>query len=129
MTKSSEKTTFGRTFYIMAGYRYTFGFTDDYEIQPSIYVNTDFGVGKYTMNAHLFYKKKYWCGLSYRLNEAAIFTAGLELIKNLKIGYSYDYFTTEIQKYGGGAHEILVSFRFSISTEKRNNQRKSIRYL
>jgi type IX secretion system PorP/SprF family membrane protein len=129
MTKASEKTTFGRTFYIMAGYRYTFGFTDNYELRPSVQVNTDFGVGKYTMNAHLFLQKKYWVGLSYRYEEAMIFNIGLELIKNLKIGYSYDYFTTEIEKYGGGAHEILVNYRFSISTEKRNNQRKSIRYL
>jgi type IX secretion system PorP/SprF family membrane protein len=129
MTKASEKTTFGRTFYAMAGYRYVFGFTDNYEIRPSIYVSSDLGVGKYTLNAHLFYEKKYWFGLSYRLDEAVVFNVGLELIKNLKIGYSYDYFTTEIEKYGGGAHELLVSYRFSIVTEKRNNQRKSIRYL
>jgi type IX secretion system PorP/SprF family membrane protein len=129
ITKASIKTTFGRVFHIMAGYRLTFGFTDKYELRPSIYLNTDFGVGKYTMNAHLFYEKKYWAGLSYRLNEAVIFNIGLELMKNLKIGYSYDYFTTDIEKYGGGAHEFLVSYRFSISTGKKDNQRKSIRYL
>jgi hypothetical protein len=67
--------------------------------------------------------------LSYRFAEATVITLGLELMKNLKIGYSYDYFTTQMQKYGGGAHEILVNYRFSISTEKKNNQRKSIRYL
>ena len=129
ITKSSEKTSFGRTLYIIAGYRYIFGFTDNLELRPSLQVNTDFGVGKYTVNAHLFYNKKYWFGLSYRLNEAAVLTLGLELMKNLRIGYSYDYFTTQIQKYGGGAHEFLVNYRFSITTEKRNNQRKSIRYL
>jgi type IX secretion system PorP/SprF family membrane protein len=129
ITKASEKTTFGRTFYAIAGYRFTFGFTDDYELRPSIYLNTDFGVGKYSLNSHLFYKKKYWAGLSYRLDEAVVINVGLELIKNLTIGYSYDYFTTDIQTYGGGAHEFLVSYRFSISTGKRNNQRKSIRYL
>jgi len=129
VTTSSEKTTFGRTFYAVAGYRYVFGFTDNYELRPSIQVNTDFGVGKYTVNAHLFFNKKYWCGLSYRLSEAAVLTLGLELMKNIRIGYSYDYFTTKMQKYGSGAHEILVNYRFSISTEKSNNQRKSIRYL
>ncbi|MDR1347662.1 MAG: type IX secretion system membrane protein PorP/SprF [Prevotellaceae bacterium] len=129
ITKTSEKIKFGRTFYAVAGYRLIFGFTDNYELRPSIYMSTDLGVGKYTANAHLFYEKKYWAGLSYRLDEAVIITIGLELIKNLKIGYSYDYFTTDIEKYGGGAHEFLVSYRFSISTGKRNNQRKSIRYL
>ena len=129
ITTSSPKTTFGRTFYAVAGYRYVFGFTDNYELRPSIQIDTDLGVGKYTLNAHLFYNKKYWGGLSYRLDEAVVLTLGLELIKNLRIGYSYDYFTTQVQKYGGGAHEILVNYRFSISTEKRNNQRKSIRYL
>lgn len=129
ITKASEKTTFGRTFYVMAGYRFTFGFTDDYELRPSVYLKTDSGVGKYSVNSHLFYKKKYWAGLSYRLDEAIVFSAGLELMKNFKIGYSYDYFTTDIQKYGGGAHEFLVSYRFSISTGKANNQHKSIRYL
>lgn len=129
MTKASEKTTFGRTFYAMAGYRFTFGFTDDFELRPSIYLNTDLGVGKYSVNSHLFYRKKYWVGLSYRLEEAVVVNVGMELMKNLKIGYSYDYFTTDIQTYGGGAHEFLVSYRFSISTGKKNNQRKSIRYL
>lgn len=129
ITKSSTKTTFGRTFYVIAGYRYVFGFTDNYELQPSIQINTDLGVGKYTVNAHLFYNKKYWFGLSYRLSEAAVVTLGLELMKGLNIGYSYDYFTTEVRKYGGGAHEILVNYRFSISTGKKNNQRVSIRYL
>ena len=129
LTKASSETTFGRTFYAMAGYRFVFGLTGSYELRPSIYVNTDFGVGKYTANAHLFYEKKYWCGLSYRLDEAIVFNVGLELIKNLRVGYSYDYITTDIQKYSSGTHEILVSYRFSISTIKKDNQRKSIRYL
>jgi type IX secretion system PorP/SprF family membrane protein len=129
LTKASEETTYGRTFYAMAGYRFVFGFTDNYELRPSIYMSTDFGVGKYTANAHLFYENKYWVGLSYRLDEAVVFNVGLELIKNLRVGYSYDYITTAIQKYSSGTHEILVSYRFSIQTAKRNNQRKSIRYL
>lgn len=128
ITKTDAESKLPRVFYLMGGYRFLLN-DPNFEIRPSLYISTDLSVAHYTANAHVFYRNKLWGGLSYRLNEAIVANVGFELFGGVKIGYSYDFITTKARKGGKGSHEILVNYNFTISTEKKKQQYRSVRYL
>lgn len=128
LTKTALASKLPRVFYIMAGYRFRLS-DPSFEIRPSLYVSTDLSIAHYTANAHVFYRGRLWGGLSYRLNEAIIGNIGFELFRGVKVGYSYDFITTGARKAAKGSHEILVNYNFTISTEKKKQQYRSVRYL
>lgn len=128
ITKTNLASKLPRVYYIMAGYRILLG-DPNFEIRPSLYVSTDLSIAHYTANAHVFYRNKLWGGVSYRLNEAIVGTVGFELFGGVKVGYSYDFITTKARKGAKGSHELLVSYSFTISTEKKKQQYRSVRYL
>jgi type IX secretion system PorP/SprF family membrane protein len=55
---------------------------------------------------------------SYTNNESAIFVVGLSK-DNLNLGYSYDHTLSELRGISGGAHEISVSYVFSLRDPRR----------
>ena len=128
ITKTDAESKLPRVFYLMGGYRFLLN-DPNFEIRPSLYISTDLSVAHYTANAHVFYRNTLWGGLSYRLNEAIVANVGFELFGGVKIGYSYDFITTKARKGGKGSHEILLNYNFTISTEKKKQQYRSVRYL
>jgi hypothetical protein len=55
--------------------------------------------------------------------------AGLEILNGVKIGYSYDFETTDLIGFQKGSHEIMVSYSFKVGVEKASQKYKSIRFL
>jgi type IX secretion system PorP/SprF family membrane protein len=117
-----------RNFYFMAGYRYTFN-NPDFEMKPSLLALTDLGNTIISVNSLLFYRKKFWIGLDYRLKSSLGLLAGLNLFPELRLGYSYGYNTSLLSRFGGSNHEIMLTYRFSVSLDKGRQKYKSIRYL
>ena len=54
---------------------------------------------------------------------------GLQLIEGLKVGYSYDFYTSALMNHNQGSHEILLNYCFKVGVEKAPQKYKSIRYL
>lgn len=57
-------------------------------------------------------KDKYLFGLSHRLNTAFSLIAGIEL-NGAVISYSYDLASSNIQRYTGSTHEIVLGYKFN----------------
>jgi hypothetical protein len=55
----------------------------------------------------------FYAGLAYRHLDAVSILAGYKN-KNFVVGYSYDYTTTELNKYSTGSHELVLSYRFKV---------------
>jgi type IX secretion system PorP/SprF family membrane protein len=55
--------------------------------------------------------------------DALILFLGLYM-KNLTIGYSYDFTVSELQTASGGAHEISIMYEFSAKPVRRNAKKK-----
>ena len=93
---------------------YKFDLGDDFKIEPSFLVKyaipappkIDFGVRG-------IYKEQVWLGAAYRHKDAFTFLVGYMYKDYLMIGYSYDYTTTNIQKFTTGTHEIMLGLHFS----------------
>ncbi len=64
------------------------------------------------INAAFLFKEALWIGASYRTGDAVSGMIEYNFSKGIRIGYSYDFTTTELNNYSSGTHEIMVSYEF-----------------
>ncbi|MEA3495655.1 MAG: PorP/SprF family type IX secretion system membrane protein [Bacteroidota bacterium] len=96
--------------FLQVGYNYEFN--ENLVLVPAAIVRYVKDVPiSYDVNFTAYYQDKYWGGLSYRYNAAAVVILGMKY-KDLKFGYSFDYSTTGIQNYNSGSHEFLLGYIF-----------------
>lgn len=57
-------------------------------------------------------------GAAYRWDDSVSGLIGLQVLPQVLVGYSYDFTTTELQKYNSGTHEIFLRFELR-SKEKQ----------
>lgn len=100
-----------------------------YVFKPSMLFKTDFSSSQLDVTGRLEYDNKYWGGLSYRIQDAVVFLAGINISGGLAVGYSYDLPTSQIITVSSGSHEIVLMYSFEYGFEKKNSKFKSIRLL
>ena len=69
---------------------------------------------------------KFWGGLSYRIDDGIVVLAGLELMKDLKLGLAYDIVTSEINK---NSFEVMLGYNFNIKVDTQVKRYKNPRFL
>jgi type IX secretion system PorP/SprF family membrane protein len=98
-----------RHYFLTGGY--TFDLGGDFLLEPSTLVkfvpNTPVA---FDLNARLFYKENLWAGLSYRMQESAVFMFGVQR-DQFRIGYAYDATMSNVKYYSGGSHEIYIEYQ------------------
>jgi type IX secretion system PorP/SprF family membrane protein len=117
-----------RHYYVTAGYNMPFT-NPLLEFKPSVLVQSDGTYSQLSINALLEYNKKFWGGVSWRTDNAIVGVLGIELFNWVKVGYSYDFVTSDIMSYNSGSHEIMMGFSFDVKKEKTPEKYKSIRFL
>ena len=120
-------TKLSRHYYLMAGY--SVDLTSSLTLKPMIQLKTDAVSTQADFNANLFINSRYWIGASYRLQDAIVFMAGLEIIPNLKFGYSYDMTTSEIKTYSSGTHEIMLGYCYKPTKVVQRQFHRNVRFL
>jgi type IX secretion system PorP/SprF family membrane protein len=65
------------------------------------------------INASFLFSNTLWLGMSYRTEKAISLLAELNVLQNLRIGYSYDIWLNELKVYNKGSHEIRLSYDFN----------------
>jgi type IX secretion system PorP/SprF family membrane protein len=111
-TQTGQKTDYELTkhYFVMAGYRIPVGY--DFTFIPSFCIKaTTPAPMSFDINAKLRYKDFLWAGVSYRNRDAVAGMVGIIINNMFDISYSYDYITSDIHKYTGGSHEIVVGYR------------------
>ncbi|HAN17881.1 MAG TPA: hypothetical protein DCQ24_04320 [Bacteroidales bacterium] len=117
-----------RHYYVTAGYNLPFS-NPLLEFKPSVLVQSDGTYSQLSVNALIEYNKKLWGGVSIRTDYAIVGVVGIELFNWVKVGYSYDFVTSDIMEYNDGSHEIMMGFSFDVKKEKSPEKYKSIRFL
>jgi type IX secretion system PorP/SprF family membrane protein len=116
-----------RHYYLMGGYNIKLS-DPLFELRPSFLFKSDLAFWQLDLNANIVFNKRFWGGITYRVQDAIALLMGMEMENGLRFGYSFDIVTSAISKYGYGSHEIFVSY--SLDLERNRTQKyKSIRFL
>jgi type IX secretion system PorP/SprF family membrane protein len=126
---TGEKTlTVSRTFYVSGDYHWNTSI-EDVEIVPSAMLMViNITAPQLTVGSNVFYLKKYWGGLSYRIGDALGISAGM-LFKSVRFGFLYEYSLSKMIGFNMGSTEIFASYLFDVNLQKKKKKYKSIRYL
>lgn len=105
-------TQMARHYYFMGGYRIEF--TPALSLTPSFHIKNVADQTQVDINANLQFNNRFWIGGSYRLEDAIVLMAGLNITPNLRLGYSYDLTTSDLKDYSNGTHEIMLGYCYKI---------------
>ncbi len=102
------KSELARHYYGMIGYR--IDISPSLGLTPSVFVKNVKSETQVDANANLMIKDRFWIGGSYRLEDAIIVMAGINITPNLRLGYSYDITTSDLKDSNDGTHEIMLGY-------------------
>ncbi|MDH6535522.1 type IX secretion system membrane protein PorP/SprF [Parabacteroides sp. 52] len=118
----------GRAFNLTGGYNIQLE-NPLYELQPSVFVQTDMQSYQADITARLVYNKMFDGGVSWRTTKAMIVMLGATFGR-FHVGYSYDYSYSPIRKGTSGSHEIMMKYSLKLKkTKTGKNRHKSVRIL
>lgn len=96
-------------YYFTGGY--VFDINDNLKFKPAFMAKTVKGAPMaLDITANVLINEKLEVGLGYRLDDAVSALVNFRVTPDLRIGYAYDYTTTNLSSYNSGSHEIFILF-------------------
>lgn len=100
------------SYYFTGGYVFNIGYTTKFK--PAFMIKATNGAPlSIDASANFLFYEKLWLGAAYRFNDTAGalgFMADFQLLRDWRIGYTFELPTSEIRPYTQGAHELIVLF-------------------
>lgn len=124
-----------RTAILTGGYEFTETFIRDLSFFPTLLVKTDLlNVSGVTADLNLIalYKKAFFAGIGLRLGDAFYPMFGYQWFNALgkfRLGYAFDYTTTNINNVSNGTHEVILNYSYFLSRPGVQKQYKNVRFL
>jgi type IX secretion system PorP/SprF family membrane protein len=107
-----EKSSYLRRHYYLNG-GYVFTLSELFKLKPSLLLKYNPAAPlEADINVSVLYKDKLWFGASFRTGDAVVFLVEYQTNNRIRIGYSYDYSISNLQKYSYGSHEIMLAYDF-----------------
>jgi len=78
---------------------------------------------QYDISANVLLAEKFWIGGMYRSGDALGTIAQWVINKNLRLGYAYDFTTSDLRNYDHGVHEVMLSYEFNYTRRKFTSPR------
>lgn len=126
-----------RTYYLSAQYQLALGSSDTWVLKPGLFVKTDAVSTSVQLGGIMEYDQQFWGGIDYRFQDAVALMLGANFQMNgenaggglLKVGYSYDFSTSNIRNYSSGSHELFVRYCFAVSPKPKHEEHRDVRHL
>ncbi len=114
---SSSKISTPRSLNFLAGY--SIELNRNLKLQPNVLLQSDFKTFQTSVNLILYYKDNFHGGLAFRgstANNIDGFSAlfGVRLVKQLHLGYSYDFSLSKLNQVNSGSHEVFARYIINI---------------
>jgi len=105
--------------FLVAGYVFDLSYT--FKIKPSMVLKEVFGAPlSYDASVNVLYLDRFEIGVSYRNQDAYAGLLGIQVTPSLKLGYSYDYNTSDLGEFNTGSHEFILLYRFDLLGLRKN---------
>jgi len=112
ISKAAEK----MHYFITSGY--VFELNDNLKLKPSVLLK---GVGgaplSIDFSGNVLINNKLEFGLSWRFDDSISALMNIEVAPMFRVGYAYDYTTTNLGDFNSGSHEIILLFTISNSRD------------
>ncbi len=113
-------------YFITGGYVYEL--SDTFKFKPSIMAKAVKGSPiVLDTSLNVLFNNKFEAGVSYRINDSFSGMINVRATDNLRIGYAYDYTTTNLGNFNSGTHEIMLLFDLYL-IDFKNGYDKSPRF-
>lgn len=100
---------------------YVFDMSEDVKLKPSMLVKASPGAPvSIDLSANVLLHEKLELGLSYRLDDSVSAIISLFVQPNFRIGYAYDYTTSNFGGYNSGTHEIMLHYNVDNSRQGKS---------
>lgn len=104
-------------YYFMGGY--VFDLSNTLKFKPTLLTKHVAGSPiTVDISGNFLFNEKLSLGAAYRYNDAVSALAGFHIIRELFVGYAYDYSLTDLGDYNNGSHEIILKYNV-FSAKKR----------
>lgn len=104
-------------YYLTSGY--VFPVSENIKMKPSLMIKAVQGAPvNADVTVQALFMDVFWLGVSYRTGDSFSALGVFQITPKLRLGYSYDYTTTELSNYSNGTHEINLGYDFSFSKKK-----------
>lgn len=95
---------------------YIFELDNDLKLKPSVLLKGAAGVPlSIDISGNVLIKNKLEVGLSYRVDDSFSGLINFEFAPRMRIGYAYDYTTSNLGDYNSGTHEFILLMTISNS--------------
>ncbi|TRZ42881.1 PorP/SprF family type IX secretion system membrane protein [Robertkochia solimangrovi] len=110
------------SYYLTGGY--VFELSDAVKFKPATLLKMTNGAPpSLDLTANFLFYEKFWLGASYRWDDAMAAIADFQVTPSLRIGYAYDFATSEIRTYNKGTHEFFLLFDLNLNNSKFKSPR------
>ncbi len=127
-----------RHYYIMGGYN--FDVADDLVLRTNVLAKSDFNKSALDINVNVLWSDLLYGGITYRPGDAFAPVVGFEYCQSkdekttksmicYRLGYSYDFTTSEIRNFSSGSHELFVGVCFSYQNIPQMRRHANPRFL
>ena len=104
-------------YFITAGS--VFGLSPSVKLRPNIMLKAVSGAPMQAdISCNALINDFIWGGLAYRTGDAISALLGVQITKQLRLGYSYDFTTSALQEFNSGSHEFMLGFDFGFDKDK-----------
>lgn len=66
------------------------------------------------LTANVLYNEKFELGAAYRFGDSVSLLMNVNVTPNLRVGYSYDYTTSNLSQFNSGSHEIVLLYNLDL---------------
>lgn len=124
-----------RTMFVLGGYQFKLPLSDAIDWTAGFMYRMPMGSGgasQFDVNLSGVIKETFIVGVNYRSKESFSPVLGYQKYVasgKIRIGYSYDYNTSELKKENSGSHEIAVNYLYIINRPIEKERYKNVRFL
>lgn len=116
--KVSNKANFKNFHYYLTG-AYVFKTSENVKLKPSLMIKAVQGAPvEFDLNLNVLFHEIFWIGSTYRTGDAVALLTQVQITRQFRLGYSYDYTLTKLGKYNSGSHEITLGYDFNFRKSK-----------
>lgn len=106
-----------RHYFVTAGYVFDLG--EKLKVKPSTLLKLADGAPlQLDANFNFWYNESVCLGFSYRTNDSFSALFQIQIAKQLRLGYGYDYITSNLKQYNTGNHELMLRYDLPYKTSK-----------